>query len=186
MQTMTNSNSVESPSLVHPFERAGLGKAPFKFLGLAQQDRIYGEVILNRAEYERTGIALTTTPGGTCAYCGTAIKVLCQILSADGKRFHVGCDCVEKTGDKRIATAVKLATRKIDRAKRASKAAAIETEIATLLADDATRAKLAAIVLPNHYAPMACTQLERAEWLLPRCGATGKAKLLKHLKAVLA
>lgn len=52
---------------IHPFERAGLGKAPFRYVGMVAQDLCYGQAILNRAEHEQTGVAVTTKPGGTCA-----------------------------------------------------------------------------------------------------------------------
>jgi hypothetical protein len=147
---------------------------------MAQQDRIYGEVILNRAEYERTGIALTTTPGGTCAFCGTAIKALCQILSADGKRFHVGCDCVNKVNDNKLVSAVKLAIRKADKVKRAAKSAAVEAELAAILADEAQRARLAALPHPRGYDDS--NLLNFADFMSRRAGAAGKARALKAIK----
>lgn len=81
---------------IHPFEARGLGKAPFRLVGLVKQDMAYGQVCLNRAEFDKTGILLTTKPGGTCAYCGTYIVNMFQVRSADGREFHVGCDCAEK------------------------------------------------------------------------------------------
>ncbi len=168
---------------VHPFERAGLGKAPFRFVGMAQQDFCYGEVILNRAEYERTGIALTTKPGGTCAYCGTAIKALCQILSADGKRFHVGCDCVNKVADSKLVAAVKVATRKADKAKRAIKANAVEAELLATLADETARARLQSHPHPRGHHDG--TLLSFAEFMARSAGAAGKARALKAIKGAL-
>lgn len=58
---------------LHPFERAGLGLAPF------------------RATHCTAGEA-------TCAYCGHGLKYLFHVESGDGKKFIVGSDCVERAG----------------------------------------------------------------------------------------
>lgn len=105
----------------HPFERAGLGLAPFRFVGMVEQDKAYGEVILNRAEFQATGVAVTTKPGGSCAYCGTYIVNMYNVRSADGRTFHVGNDCVERVGDRKLVEAVKVAAAKLGRAKRVAR-----------------------------------------------------------------
>ncbi len=58
---------------IHPFEKAGLGKAPFRC-----------ELVSERR-------------GSSCDFCGTGIRNEFWIKSADGKSFKVGCDCVRKT-----------------------------------------------------------------------------------------
>jgi hypothetical protein len=172
--------------MMHPFEKAGLGKAPFRFVGMAQQDRLYGQVILNREEYEKTGIALTTTPGGTCAFCGTGIIRMYDILSADGKRFHVGCECVNRTEDKKLVKAVAAARRVIDRAARKSLADRKDAELKTLLADDRARAKLSSLPHPNAYkADQGCTMLDYAEFMATHSGAKGTAKVLRLIKTAI-
>lgn len=164
---------------IHPFEKAGLGKAPFRFVGMAQQDRCYGEVILNRAECDRTGIALTTTPGGTCAYCGQAIMRMFDIESADGKHFHVGCECVNRTGDKKLARSVNQARLAADRAKRADKAAETDRSLQAFIRVNSE--KLAALPHPKGWDGK--TLLDYAEFMATRSGATGRAKALKTLRA---
>lgn len=168
---------------VHPFERAGLGKAPFRYVGMVAQDRCYGEAILNRAEYEKTGVAVTTKPGGSCAYCGTYIVNMYNIVSVDGHVFHVGSDCVEKTADRKLVDAMKAETRKAAKAKRAANAGAVTVELATFLVDDETRAKLATLPHPKF---AGFTLLDWAEWMVKRSGATGRAKTLKAIKSALA
>ena len=82
--------------LVHPFERAGLGLAPFR--------------CIDAVESNLSG----------CAYCGTGIKIHCLIRSSDGKTFIVGTDCVAKVElsvDKTLALDVRKAMAKIRRAK---------------------------------------------------------------------
>jgi hypothetical protein len=72
MNAMTHTGSV------HVFERAGLGKAPYSYLGI---------------EKEST----------SCQFCGTGIIFKFWLRSADGKRFFVGSDCIFKSGDAGLA-----------------------------------------------------------------------------------
>lgn len=69
---------------LHPFERAGLGVAPFRCMGVKE----------NRFEMPGFG----WKPGGCCAYCGTGILYEYQIRDRDGRDFVVGSTCVERTG----------------------------------------------------------------------------------------
>lgn len=57
---------------LHPFERKGLGRAPFRFLALRRES-------------------------GGCAFCGRSIARSCLIADADGREFVVGADCVRRT-----------------------------------------------------------------------------------------
>lgn len=82
-------------TMIHCFEAAGLGKAPFVYLGCEYQEISHGERVLGSIG----GVAITTRPGGTCQYCGTAIVNLFRIRSSDGNEFIVGSECVLKTGD---------------------------------------------------------------------------------------
>jgi len=176
-----NNAIATAATTVHPFEARGLGQAPFRFVGMGQQDRCYGEVILNRAEYERTGISLTTKPGGTCAYCGQGITNLYNIRSADGKTFHVGCDCVALTGDAKLMTVVKKAALKLAREQRQARAATKAEQLAAILADDAHRARLAA--LPHPRGRKGESLLTWAEWMAKHVGAAGTARVLKAIRA---
>jgi hypothetical protein len=80
---------------VHKFEAAGLGLAPFRFIGI--------ETAADRAavqtERESAGQLFTTNYSTSCDYCGQGIQNAYQVQSADGKKFKVGCDCIRKTGD---------------------------------------------------------------------------------------
>lgn len=53
----------------HPFERKGLGCAPFRFVKLVRES-------------------------GGCAYCGRVLARSCHIADATGRQFVVGVDCV--------------------------------------------------------------------------------------------
>jgi hypothetical protein len=68
----------------HPFEKAGLGYAPFRCVGCREN------------WFVMPGFG--RKPGGTCDYCGTGILYEFVIKDKNGKSFVVGCDCVAKTG----------------------------------------------------------------------------------------
>lgn len=88
---------------VHPFEEAGLGLAPFKFIGVFEDRGPHRFV--DKATGVEMEIGAPGQPMGSCAYCGQGIALCCTILSADGKRFTVGCDCVAKVArsDNRVS-----------------------------------------------------------------------------------
>lgn len=59
-------------SRIHPFQRAGLGFAPFRLLAVRRH------------------------AGGFCAYCGTLINHNFICADVDEREFAVGSDCIEK------------------------------------------------------------------------------------------
>ena len=80
----------------HPWEEAGLGLAPFRFIALAQLP----PRSLQAQNPDAYNLAMnelpTYAPLGTCHYCGHALRNNFIIESSDGKKFVVGSDCVEK------------------------------------------------------------------------------------------
>ena len=72
--------------MTHPFEKSGLGKAPFSCTHVTENVWDNGDG--------------TTKAGGFCDYCGTGIRWEFWIKGsiAGAKQFKVGCDCVAKTG----------------------------------------------------------------------------------------
>ena len=84
---MTKTN-VAAEVGVHVFERAGLGQAPYRYLGTSENRFDNGDG--------------TSKPGGTCQYCGNGILHEFFLKSKDGKTFKVGSDCIERAGDKGI------------------------------------------------------------------------------------
>ncbi len=92
-------------SNVHPFEAAGLGKAPFKFIG----------------HYESKFQACPGAPvkaGSCCDYCPASIMQVFMVRSADGKEFKVGSDCIMKVDDRELVAAVKVVEAVAAKAKR--------------------------------------------------------------------
>lgn len=67
---------------VHPFQRAGLGKAPFRVVGVAERVHVIPGVL--------------SKAGGSCHYCATGIRYAVIVRSADGHVFDVGLDCARK------------------------------------------------------------------------------------------
>lgn len=106
-------------TMIHLFQDAGLGKAPFKLIGK------YSIPSASLAEHNPSGYqnALNGMPKdvgvGSCAYCGTALVHNFIIQSSCGKKSAVGCDCVAKTSDKGLVNAIKLLKRRLNQEKRA-------------------------------------------------------------------
>ena len=106
---------------VHPFEKAGLGKAPFRCVGMSENWYV-------------TGNGSHRQPGGCCEYCGTGILYEYTIKDSEGKTFVVGSDCVEKTDKeltdfKRVKREFKTKQRiEKKRIENAAKAAEIKAE----------------------------------------------------------
>ncbi len=113
---------------IHPFEKAGLGKAPFQFVGITEN---WYSVAPDHKQ-----------PGGSCDYCGTGIAYEFGIQSVDGKVSKVGCDCIRKLdrADNRLVAAAERAQLAIDKkirtvrldAKKAKETARINATFARL------------------------------------------------------
>ena len=108
----------EEMVLTHRWTEKGLGAAPFRCIGffsfpsksLAEANP---EAYMNACrESAETMRALGVTSGGICDVCGMNLTNNYVIRSADNKRFVVGCDCVEHTGDSKLITAVEAHERK--------------------------------------------------------------------------
>jgi hypothetical protein len=80
------SRVTERRAMTHPFEKTGLGKAPFSCTHVTENVFALPDG--------------TTKAGGCCDYCGTGIRWEFWIKGsvAGAKQFKVGCDCVAKTG----------------------------------------------------------------------------------------
>lgn len=80
-------DQAEAPATirVHRWEVSGFGRAPFRCTGMTEQRHDMG--------------GGKSKPGGTCDYCGQGILYVFNIVSSDGRKFKVGCDCVAHTHD---------------------------------------------------------------------------------------
>lgn len=82
---------------MHPFERRGLGHAPFRFVRLVREP-------------------------GDCAYCGRDLAWCCHVADAGGREFMLGVDCVwQAREDGRLLAAVQAELRHRLKLERADK-----------------------------------------------------------------
>lgn len=164
---------------VHRFEQAGLGKAPFNCVGM----EVKAHVACQGAPVQ---------PGGTCDYCGQAILYVFHCISRDGKRFHVGSDCVARVGDEGLKRDLdrqpewrRLKREKAQAAKARRDARVLEA-LKALLADKDALAALAEQPHPQGFVDRETgeplTALDWAWWMMDHCGAAGREGLLKGLK----
>jgi len=157
---------------LHVFERAGLGKAPFRCMG-------FSECVFTFPDG-------TSKAGGSCDFCGTGIRFVAHIKAADGRRFKVGSDCVAKTGDAGLIKSFKTRpeVRAIARAKAKARDERVCAEWAALISAPATVEKLSAMFVPGRpWVPgETVTLLEDMKRVWSMCGASGRARKLKTLK----
>lgn len=174
---------------VHPFERSGLGKAPYRFRKI--EDTGSTDSMGLRTVGQVDGYHVHTTPGGTCEHCGTAIIVKAHFVSADGHQFHVGIDCAEKAYQKvdrfdAAKAALKKAVSKRRAAQRKAREVTKLEELQTLIDDNedfyATLPHPRGFTNRETGAPL--TMLDQINWTMKRAGTKGKLALLKTLKAL--
>jgi hypothetical protein len=164
----------------HPFERAGLGKAPFRFAGVE----------------EKTYCACPgadVQPGGSCQYCGNGIRYCFWVKSADDKLFYVGCDCIRKvdrnskllTEAERAEKQLKRAiNRKADDARGARDAARLqEFALAVAFADTGLADRMAELPHPMEWAAQSGkTLLDYWQWMMANSGHSGRMRAMATIK----
>lgn len=109
---------------VHKWQDQGVGIAPFRLVGffsmpsmsLAETNPSGYQNAMYAAHMEAKSHGINSI--GSCDVCGTGIHNHYVIRDAAGKKFVVGCDCVEKTNDTKLITAVKNEERLRSKAKR--------------------------------------------------------------------
>lgn len=162
---------------MHVFDKAGLGVAPFRYIGVESK---VGPIQLN----DGTTIGAPGQPMGCCDYCGTGIKDCYKVQSADGKTFVVGCDCVTKLAKadnvKYDATlyAIKQDAKKLATAKRHAredaKLAKLEKEFSKF------EGKAASLPHPVEYRAAKGESLAAyVAWFKKNAGKTGYTKALQ-------
>lgn len=117
-------------STVHPFERAGLGKAPFRVIGVTEER---GPITLE----DGSQAGAPGQPMGSCNYCGRGIALVFRIAGADGAEFSVGSDCVLKTHDNGLIDETKNLRRAMSATKRNKKRAEKQKARLAAIADRA-------------------------------------------------
>jgi len=181
----------------HVFEQAGLGRAPFRFVGFEDTAANADENGMVRSS--TGGVEMVTKPGGSCDFCGSYITQFCWIRSADDRRFKVGTSCVSKAGDKGLFDKVKRAAGRVRRAKaKARETARIEAARAAFVAEGSeVRAWLAQYPSPQPWlAAKGKTWADTVEWHLvrarealdgspiPGAGHSGQFKMAKLIERI--
>ena len=161
---------------LHVFERAGLGRAPFQFVGI---ERRVGPILLGGG----VTVGAPGQPMGSCQFCGTGIAECCHIEDADGKTFIVGNVCVGKTGDHGLVNDVKRAVRRSQMERRhAQQDAVIGAGRKILEADAELRAQFASEPHPIDWAAKeGKTRLEWVEWMFKFAGRAGRQDVAKYI-----
>ncbi len=156
---------------VHRFENAGLGRAPFRFMGMTK--RVY-----------QACSGAPIQPGASCDYCGTGIMYVYHIQDADGKKFHVGCECVRHTGDQGL---IDLIARKVREQKREARHESERARIvqAKQILDDvdvriALQIELHPLAARNEYFGSQ-SRLDWAEWMMENSGNKGCLVVARYL-----
>jgi hypothetical protein len=167
---METKQAAQAPEIkVHVFERAGLGKAPYTFKGAGREifQAIPGDP------------SCPIQPGTSCDYCGQGIMDVFHLASADGRRFKVGSDCINRAGDRGLKRAIAPAIRKAQHARDDARVAKAAAEL------DGVREALRA--QPHPYLFMAAkgsTLLDFVEWNLGHAGRSGKVKAARAIEIV--
>jgi hypothetical protein len=151
--------------MLHKFERAGLGKGPFRFIGA-------------RENWYSAGPG-HKQPGGSCDFCGNGIANEFWFKSADGKQFKVGSECFHKSGDKVNVSAVHKAKVDMDRDKRHAREKA-KLEIGEPLFMQVLAAAKDKPHPNDYFAKQGKTLADYLEYLWKASGTTGKLKLIRQ------
>ena len=166
-------STITTNTTEHVFETAGLGKAPFKYLGCFE-DRGPHKVVINGVQCE---VGAPGQPMGTCKFCGQGIAMCCRIESADGKQFIVGSDCVMKTGDKGLKSLVRKEAAKRTKVREADR---IEVLRDRLSYDNDLRGMLEGVRHPQDWAAAkGQTMLDQVCWMMRNAGHSGRIKMVR-------
>ena len=171
----------ESIKLVHPFEIANLGKAPFKFVGY------YSDVGPKKLA-DGSEVGSPGQPMGSCDYCGTGIAHCMKIKSSDGKTFIVGSSCVEKTVHKGspVYTAVQREMRKVKAAQVDARNKIKIAQVRTWLETQEIKDLLNGLNHPQQWRKdLGETRLDWAIWMMANAGTTGRVKVFSAIKKAL-
>lgn len=177
---------------IHAFEKDGLGRAPFSFVGIEYR---IGPMLVGVHDGVESYVGAPGQPCGVCAHCGTGIAECCVIQDATGKTFIVGNVCVGKTGDGGLRVAVKSALAKFKAEQRKTKEAEKLARLETLRGREDVAAMLSAhphplaeqTYGPNKNKPFeGKTRLDWALWNVTRGGTKAKLEVLRFIEKNLA
>jgi len=163
---------------IHPFERAGLGNAPFRFMGIS----------------EKTYQACHGAPvqaAGTCDYCGQGIMYVFHVRSADGRAFGVGCDCIRKCDKESVLDDAIKADAVRQRAMRKAKRDEVHRKESKRIADaldvyDNRHDIQQAFAAMPHPAIPDKTYADYVDWMRKHAGASGNLRIARKIESMIA
>ena len=180
----TGSGGLSLGDTMHPFEKAGLGLAPFRFVDFYVKR---GPIKIENRDGTTTQVGAPGQPMGTCQYCYQGIANICVIESADGRRSEVGCDCVKKVGDKGLGREVGRVKREHERKRRQvrndAKLVKVNAEIDAALSSESARKVLSA--KPHPFPALASkgmTRLDWVEYMRKNAGLRGRTDAANYIK----
>lgn len=156
--------------LANRFEAAGMGTAPYRFVGMH-------ESVFNNGDG-------TTKPGSSCDYCSTAIRYVFVIESADGRQHKVGCECVRHTGDKGLVERATREQKNIDNAKRHAREEKKLAELRIWLEEN--RELLGTLPHPDkRFADRGQMLSDYVDWYQLNAGMSGKTSSIQFAQRLL-
>lgn len=177
---------IDSMEIVHKFEVAKLGVAPFRCVGSFIDE--------GPKKWIEDGVQCESgSPGqamGSCDYCGQGIKLCFRIKGTCGSVFVVGSSCVEKTSAKgtRIYNDVERVMLEHRRKLRHAREDRKIEELKALLKTPDSREKISQSPHPHKWrSDLGENLLDFGEWTMsnPNCGAAIRLKCLKLVKKAL-
>ena len=139
----------------HPFEKAGLGQAPFKLIRFEKKS------------------------GSRCDLCSQPLKNVFWIRGADGSQFRVGSNCVMKTPDYNLKNAIENKIKEVKRESEISRINACEE----MLNNAEVRTRLESQPAPDPWRQQqGDSALDWCDWMIRNSGKTGKLKVAKFIE----
>lgn len=169
----------------HTFEEAGLGVAPFRFVGFEDVTKQCNKN--GNLESDFNGVTFETKAGGTCDYCGQGIKIFCWVKDANGKMFKVGSSCINKAGDKNVIDCTKRALAKRNKKIRDVKAKLRIENCKVALDDEMICCILKKLQHPKKFmADKGKNLLDWAEWMMKNAGTKGRLEVCKTVEKLIS
>jgi hypothetical protein len=167
--------TIAAATTQHVFETAGLGRAPFRYLGCFVS---VGPIKLA----DGSEVGAPGQPMGTCSYCGAGIKNCCRIKSSDGIVSIVGCDCVAKTGDKGLKALVQKQVNVWSKEREQGRVSTLQDR---LVNDQGLRSLLMGMAHPkgfkNRETGEELTMLDQVEWMMANSGHAGRMRMVRSI-----
>ena len=158
-------------ALEHPFQRAGLGVTPFRFVGCEERR---GPILVSTDGGVEHWAGAPGQPMGTCAYCGQGIAICCTVQDGEGRRFIVGSDCIRKVSGGPLKRATDRALTDLRHAKEDARIAA------GLAWAQSEWDRLSEMFVDGR------SLASRLDWFIKNAGRAGKLRAIAECRAAIA